>query len=201
VIRLALAASYRYSVEVDWSDHPDRDLGKAWTLGEEASLTVVGSRYEEWVTHWIMAKLAQWCKADFERSVAEARSAMKMLPYDATTRADLAELMANAGKTDEAIEWLKESIRRDRKGPEWYKANLAWAYYLAGRHGEALAELRKLNRPRPLVLAAIYMRLGRPEEARAVVAEMLKMNPKEMLADAARWPLIAANLSFVPALS
>ena len=145
-----------------------------------------------WLSHWMMAKLAQWCKGDFERSVAEAKSAVKLNPYDSTSRADLAELMANAAKTKESIEWLQDSIRRDPKGPEWYNANLAWAYYLAGNYEEALAELQKLNRPRLLLLAAVYIRLGRSGEARAAMADFVKKNPAYRLADAARWPMIAS---------
>jgi Flp pilus assembly protein TadD len=137
-----------------------------------------------------MAKLAQWRKSDFERSVAEARAADKMAPYDATTRADLAELMANAGKTVEAIAWLQESIRRDPLGPEWYRNNLAWAYYLAGRYEDALSELQTVNRPRRLLIAAIYVRMGRSEEARAAMARYLSELPQQTLRDEARWPLV-----------
>jgi DNA-binding SARP family transcriptional activator/TolB-like protein len=192
MLRISLTALYRHAVEVGWSADPKRDLEQAWQLGQEASLAAQRTREEMWLSHWMMAKLAQWCKEDFERSIAEAKSAVKLNPYDSTSRADLAELMANAGKTEESIEWLQDSIRRDAKGPEWYKANLAWAYYLAGHYEDALAELQKLNRPRLLLLAAVYVRLGRSGEARAVMADFAKKNPAYRLADAARWPLIAS---------
>ena len=190
-LRLTLAAYYRYAVEAGWSEHPDEDLAMAWRLAEEASLTAYSSRYDEWISHWMLAKLAQWCKQDFERSVAEATRALKLLPYDATSRADLAELMANAGKTDEAIDWLLESINRDPQGPEWYRGNLAWAYYLAGRYEQSLAELQKLNKPKPLLLAAVYIRLGRSGEAQAILHSFRTNNPAYTLIDAARWPLHA----------
>jgi adenylate cyclase len=192
MLRISLTALYRHAVEVGWSADPKGDLEKAWQLGQEASLAVQRTREEMWLSHWMMAKLAQWCKEDFERSIAEAKSAIKLNPHDSTSRADLAELMANAGKTKESIEWLRESIRRDAKGPEWYKANLAWAYYLAGQYEDSLAELQKLNRPRLLLLAAVYVRLGRSSEARAAMADFAKKNPAYRLADAARWPLIAS---------
>jgi DNA-binding SARP family transcriptional activator/TolB-like protein len=192
MLRISLTALYRHAVEVGWSADPKRDLEQAWQLGQEASLAVQRTREEMWLSHWMMAKLAQWCKEDFERSIAEAKSAIKLNPYDSTSRADLAELMANAGKLEEAIEWLRDSIRRDAKGPEWYRANLAWAYYLAGYHENALVELQKLNRPRLLLLAAVYVRLGRPGEARTVIADFVKKNPSYRLTDAARWPLIAS---------
>jgi DNA-binding SARP family transcriptional activator/TolB-like protein len=191
-LRLNLAASYRYAVEAGWSKQPDEDLAMAWQLAEQASLAAYGSRYDEWASHWMLAKLAQWCQKDFERSVTEATRALKLLPYDATSRADLAELMANAGKTDEAIDWLLESIKRDPQGPEWYRGNLAWAYYLAGRHEQALDELQKLNKPRPLLLAAVYIRLRRFDEARAVLRSFRTSNPAYTIIDAARWPLQAS---------
>jgi tetratricopeptide (TPR) repeat protein len=100
--------------------------------------------------------------------------------------------MANAGKTQDAIEWLQESIRRDPKGPEWYRGNLAWAYYLAGRYEDALAELQKLNKQRPLLLAATYIKLGHFDEAHSLMAEFLKKDPNQTLGDAARWPLIGS---------
>jgi tetratricopeptide (TPR) repeat protein len=190
MLRFYVAFAYRRIVEAGWSQAPDRDLETAWTLAVEASLSPHRSRYEQWLSHWLMAKLAQWCKADFERSVAEAKAADKMVPYDATTRADLAELMANAGRTVEAIAWLQESIRRDPLGPEWYRNNLAWAYYLSGRHEDALAELQALNKPRWLLMAAIHARLGHNEEARAVMARYLAEFPQQTLKDEARWPLI-----------
>jgi TolB-like protein/DNA-binding SARP family transcriptional activator len=189
-LRFYLAFAYRRIVEAGWSETPDRDLETAWKLAVEASLSPHRSRYEQWLSHWIMAKLAQWCKADFERSVAEAMAADKMVPYDATTRADLAELMANAGRTAEAIAWLQESIRRDPLGPEWYRNNLAWAYYLAGRYEDALAEMQALNKPRRLLIAAIYARLGRSKEARAMMVRYLAELPQQTLRNEARWPLV-----------
>ena len=137
-----------------------------------------------------MAKLAQWCKGDFEISVAEARAAVRMAPYDATSRADLAELVANAGETGLAIEWLQESLRRDPKGPEWYKGNLAWAYYLDSRHEDALAELQKMTKPRRPLLTVVYMKMGRLQESRNALGDFMAKNPSYTVADAARWPLI-----------
>jgi adenylate cyclase len=149
-------------------------------------------RYEQWLSHWLIAKLAQWCKEDFELSVAEVNRAVKLLPFDATTRADMAELMSNAGYSDIAIEWLHESIRRDPTGPEWYRGNLAWAYYLSGRYGDALAELRRLNKPKLLLQAAVYIKLGRIDEARFLIETLLKEKPHYSLTVAARWPMTAS---------
>jgi DNA-binding SARP family transcriptional activator/TolB-like protein len=188
-LRLALAFAYRHGVERNWSKRPDEDLGRAWKYANEVALAPQRSRFDRWTSHWIMAKLAQWYKGDFENSVAEAKAALSIAPYDATSRADLAELAANAGETDLAIDWLQESLRRDPKGPEWYRGNLAWAYYLAGRYDDALAELQKMARPRRLLLTVVYMKLGRLDEWKSSLDEFMANNPDYVIADAARWPL------------
>jgi DNA-binding SARP family transcriptional activator/TolB-like protein len=188
-LRLALAFAYRHGVERGWSKRPDEDLSKAWQYANEVTLAPRRSRFDQWTSHWIMAKLAQWYEGDFEKSVTEAKAALSIGPYDATSRADLAELVANAGETDLAIEWLQESLRRDPKGPEWYRGNLAWAYYLAGRYDEAFAQLQKMTRPRQLLLPVIYMKLGRLEEWKSSLGEFISKNPSYGIADAARWPL------------
>jgi tetratricopeptide (TPR) repeat protein len=136
-----------------------------------------------------MAMLYQWHEQDFDRSVAEAEATIALVPYDAWSRAALANWLATAGRTDRAIEWAKEAIRRDPKDPEWWIGNLAWAYYLAGRYDEALAELHKMSKPGPLQLAVVQVRLGQVGEARAAVAEFLKVNPGYTLEKEARWPL------------
>jgi tetratricopeptide (TPR) repeat protein len=186
----ALAASYRHAAEAGWSKDPQLDLALAWQMGREASLAPQRSRFDKWLNHWMMAKLAQWCKGNYELSLAEAKAAVELVPYDATSRADLAELLANSGRTDEAIDWLQQAMRLDPKGPDWYKANLAWAYYLAGRHEDARAELRKLSKPRHLLSAAVSVRLGNLPDARASIAALLQTRANYTIADAARRPLL-----------
>jgi tetratricopeptide (TPR) repeat protein len=136
-----------------------------------------------------MTFLYQWHEQDFERSVAEAEAAIQMVPYDALSRAALAGSVASAGRVDEAIEWSKESMRRDPTGLEWGIGYLSWAYYLAGRYEDALAELQKMREPWPLVLVPVDVRLGRIEEARTVMAAFVRANPEHTLEDEARWPL------------
>jgi TolB-like protein/DNA-binding SARP family transcriptional activator len=191
-LRIGLAVIYRHAVEAGWSPRPEQDLESAWKLVTEAALEAQKSRFDEWVTHLALAKLAQWCRQDFDRSLAEAELAIQMVPYDASSRADLAELLANAGKLQDSIAWLKEAIRRDPQPPDWYAGNLAWAYYLDGRYQDAVAQLEGLNRPRRLVLAAAHVRLGQSEKAKAAMAEFVKENPGYTLADEARRPLVSS---------
>ena len=78
-------------------------------------------------------------------------------------------------------------MRLDPKYPFYYKFYLAHAYYLAGQYEEAIrASEEALARARalkadPMIahlhLATSYSELGREEEARAEVAEMLRISP------------------------
>jgi TolB-like protein len=176
-LRLGLASLYRHSAETGPGDR-EEDLKAACRLGREAEQAPRKTRYEEWLSHWMAAKLAQWCDQDFGRSVTEMELAIGMAPYDASARADLAELLANAGRLDTAIEWLREALRRDPQPPDWYYRNLAWAYYLSGRDDKALAMLRSQQNVKPTpLLAAVLLRLGRNVEAGDVVTDYRRANP------------------------
>jgi DNA-binding SARP family transcriptional activator/TolB-like protein len=177
-LRLSLAFLYRYAAETGPGDR-EQDLTAACGLGRQAELAPTKTRYEKWLSHWLSAKLLQWCEEDFGRSIIETERAIAMAPYDASARADLAELLANAGRIDTAVEWLREALRRDPSPPDWYYHNLAWAYYLGGRDEAALAMLqsRRNRKPTPL-LAVVLLRLGQEAEARDVVTDFRRANPQ-----------------------
>jgi tetratricopeptide (TPR) repeat protein len=191
LLRVKIAWSLRQDMDFGWTDDPKRDLDRCWKLGIEAVAVENKSRLEQWYTHWLMAWLYQYHEADFERSVAEAKAAVQIVPIDAFARGDMAVFLANAGRTEEAIDWAQQALRRDPKGPEWYRNNLVWAYYLAGRYDDALTERKKVtsNECCRLIQAASLVRLGRLEEARAVMMDFLKENPGDTIEAQAVWPL------------
>jgi len=190
LLRNKLAWTYEQDVVERRSDDPARDIERAWTLAREADALADKSRHVIWVNHWLMAYLHEWHEGDFDRAVAEAEAAVRMVPYDALSRAGLSFYVANAGKLDEAIEWASWAVRREPHPPAWWGANLAWAYYLAGRHQEALAYLQGKERQFPQQLATVYVRLGRLDEARAVIADWLRANPRASIAtEAVYWPM------------
>jgi tetratricopeptide (TPR) repeat protein len=188
LLRIKICMAYEVEFQNFWSEDPSRDLEIAWKLAAEAQAIENKSRLATWMGHWCMAFLYQWYKGDFARSIAEAEAAIEMVPQEALSRSDLAVFMGNAGRTDQAVEWAQMAIRLDPKGQPWFRYNLAWALYLAGRPEEALVEYEKYGGPATTNLAAIYVRLGRMEEARATIAELLKSNPDYTLKTEATWP-------------
>jgi len=161
LLRIKLAWTYLQDIIGERTDDPWRDTELAWKLAKEAEAIPDKSRLETFLSRWLMANLYQYHERDFERSVVEAEAAVKLVPYDAFSRADLAMFLANAGETDRAIDWLEEAIRRDASPMDWYFANLAIAYYNAGRPADAVTQFQKMKEPFEVNLAAAYARLGK----------------------------------------
>jgi TolB-like protein len=199
LLRTKIVFTYTWMIINGLSDDPWRDTELAWKLGKEAEAIQDKSLQETMLSHWTMAYLYWLHEGDFERSAVEAEAAAKPIPNDAFTRADLATFLVYAGRTEQAISWLEESIRRDANPMDWYFGNLALAYYFADRPADAIAQFQKMKTPWKLNMAAAYARLGKLEEARAIVAGVLKEFPGYTLKDESVWPT-GKQPQFLPSL-
>ena len=151
----------------------------AWRYASEADNTKNKSRYLTWLSHLVMTRLYAMQAGDFDRSVSEAEAAIEMAPNDAQQRSGLSGLLAHAGRFDEAIEWASQALAQPHNSAfgKYYKPNLAWILYLAGRNEDALEKLKGGETIFPDISAAIYVRAGRVDEARAIIADWLKTSP------------------------
>ena len=122
-----------------------------------------------------------------EQAIAEGKKAIALRPNNACNLAILAQTVSYAGRFEEAIALVKKAMRLNPYYPEWYLGILAQSYRIAGRYDEAITTYKEfLDRSREgggntllahLGLAAIYVRLGREEEARAHAAKVLRIDP------------------------
>src|SRR5262249_51160199 len=119
---------------------------------------------------------------DFTHSVDEAKAAMAMAPYETMSRSGLSSTLANAGDASEAIAWAERAVINDPNGPPWYYSHLAWAYYVGRRYDDALKAMSRYKADFPGLYAALCVRLGRLNEARAAVADALKAGTKLSIA-------------------
>ncbi|MEK1890017.1 MAG: adenylate/guanylate cyclase domain-containing protein [Phyllobacterium sp.] len=200
LLQTKIAFSYVLAVQNDWSNDPWRDTELAWNVATDAAENSNKSQLETFLSHWIMAVLYQLHDGNFERSVVEAEKAVKLVPYDPLSHADLALYLANAGKADRAIEWLEEAIRRDASPLEWYFGNLAFAYYLADRPADAVKGSQKMEKPWNSTLAVAYARLGKLDEARASVAKILETRPGWTIRKESVWPTMKQPQLVAPLL-
>ena len=188
LLRTKIAFTYARAIFNEYTDDPWRDAELGWKLAKEAEAIEDKSRLESLLTHWAMATFYYLHDGDFERAADEAEVAAKMVPNDPWTRADLAQFLVFAGRTDRAIDWLEEAIRRDASPVDWYFGNLAVAYYFDGRPDEAVVQFMKMKEPWRLGLAGAYVRAGKIDEARAIMAGFRKDYPDYRIKDEAVWP-------------
>jgi TolB-like protein/DNA-binding winged helix-turn-helix (wHTH) protein len=174
LLRIELAWTYLWTAMNQVDRDPRPDIEQAWRLASNALSAQSHSNLEVWLSHWLMAFLYEWHDEDFPRSVAEARMTVDLAPYDAYSRNDLSWVLANAGHGDEAIAWARIGLDHDPIGAPRYRANLAWAYYVAGRDYEGIQALRESGAEHPVLFAALHARLGQVEKARALISDYLK---------------------------
>ena len=63
------------------------------------------------------------------------------------------------------------------------KPNLAWTLYAAGRYDEAFETIKGSETAAPDWAAVMYVRVGRVDEARAIIADWLKIAPITIATD------------------
>lgn len=132
-------------------------------------------------------------KRRHEEAIAELERAIALDPNFAGGHARLGQILSMADRPKEAIPLAKEARRLNPHDYHvWYRFVLGRTHYLTGRYEEAIASLKKSVARAPnfvpahRYLAAIYGELGRQDEARAEVAEILRLDPRATVEDLRR---------------
>jgi len=121
---------------------------------------------------------AQVLKGDRVAAEAAFRKAVEINPKSAMALASLANFVWSKGEADEAEKLLKRAIDAEPKNASANRA-LAMFYLIRNRAAEAEPYLKTVadNSPQPepkFALAEYYLRLKRPDDARAIVTPYLK---------------------------
>ncbi|MDG6901066.1 MAG: tetratricopeptide repeat protein [Nitrososphaerota archaeon] len=136
--------------------------------------------------HFWYSILLQWLWR-FDEAIEHAKRAEELDPLSQSVSVALGQTLAYARRYDEAIAHLQEKIRTDpdMSSPHFM---LGIAYFYKGMYEKAEEEERKamamLKTPvRPkTILGACLARMGREEEARAILSELKGKAPKQLLA-------------------
>ena len=190
LLQVKLAWCFLARTWYNLNENSREDIEQAWAQAQFAKTASSQSHLATYLLHQLMASLHQYHDADFTHSIDEAKAAMAIAPYETMSRSDLAEKLANAGDASEAIAWAERSVMNDPNPPPWYYDNLAWAYYVGQRYDDALKAVSRYKADYPALFAAICVRLGRLDEARAAVAGALKGGAKLSIAGEGFFPKI-----------
>ncbi len=138
------------------------------------------------LAHARLAWIYLW-RRQHEQAIAEVKRAIFLDPNFAEGYARLGIILTYAGRPGEGIDLVKKAMRLDPHYPPLYLFYLGHAQYLVGQYEEAIAVLKRSftrnpdQLPSHLDLAVIYCELGRKEEARSEVAEVLRISPRASL--------------------
>ncbi len=119
-----------------------------------------------------------------DKGIVEAERAVALNPNNANAYNRLGLALRFAGRPEEAVPVIRKSIRLNPFPPGATYYNLGMAYLYTGQCEEAIAACEKaLQRENDNLFAHVtatvaYSMCGREEEARAMAAGVLKINPK-----------------------
>src|SRR5262249_20731036 len=133
--------------------------------------------------HAMWGAVYLWQK-QYDQAIAEGEQAIALDSSEAIGPAFLAETLSRVGRPKEAVAMAEQALRRKPIIRDVHLESVGAAYYLTGRPEEAIAPLKQYLSRYPnilsahLTLAAVYSELRREAEARAEVAEVLRLNPQ-----------------------
>jgi len=172
--------TYYRDARFGWTDTPAQALARAEELAQK-TLAVDDSNAEA----YCLLSVVYMSRRQHDKAAEYGERALALAPNFTDITATIAIPFMYSGRAEEAIELVKNAMRRSPYYPAWYLAVVGIAYRITGQYEEAIEALetwRARANPRSsipyLCLAYTYVEAGRGEEAQLAVAEILKRNPK-----------------------
>lgn len=182
-----LAWTYAMDYQYDWTEDYEGAVEKASVLAQRAIRLDDRDYRNYWILGW--ANLYQW---DHERALAHYGKARSLNPNDAELMVEMASLLIFIGQPEQAIEQVKEAMRRNPLHEDWYLEYLGWAYEEAGRPQACIDTFSKVLDPNPTAeqlwilrtLAACYAsaEVNRMDDAKRIAAKILELDPEFSMA-------------------
>lgn len=167
-------------------------LGQAWTYGWldwdlEHAREAIGAELRtaqalddnDSDVHRIFAAL-HLTFDDHEKSVYHQARALSLNPNDDLIVVQQGEILTWLGQAEEGIDWIKKAMRLNPYHPERFWGHLGRAYFVAGRHAEAIDALKRITAPdnaHRALLAACHAELGDAAAAAAQCQALLTQAP------------------------
>ena len=173
-----------------WTSDPVATLAQA----DASAARALAADAEEPLSHLALGVVRMWQRRP-EETAAAAHSMLELDPNNSDGYKLLANSEHYAGNSQRAIEAAEKSMLLDPFYPDLVLQFLGQACFMAGDLERAADVFRRRIMRNPntdtahLFLAAIHGHQGRPDEAQAEWAELLKFNPDYSLAQRMKiWP-------------
>lgn len=160
-----------------WSQDPE-SLNESLELAKKA-ISLNDSLPQ---AHYLLGFVHLW-KRQHELAIEELERVIALDPNGADGHAGLAEVLTWVGRDEEAIGRVKKAMRLNPHYPVWYLVILGWAYTVMEQFDEAIETLERARIRDPdllsthIILATVYSRTERMNEARAEVEEIMRISP------------------------
>lgn len=180
LLQVHVGWSYLSEVRRGWSADPQADLKQAWKFARAGLAKEHLPRIGQLYGHWLLAHLSIWYLRDFDQAILEAERTLAVFPGFSDSLASLCTVFLFSGEPGDALENIDEAIRRNPRPHEVYYRYKGWAHFMLEDYENAVIWLRKKRAyelPARRLLAASYAHLGRMDEAKAVVTEILEHHP------------------------
>ncbi len=180
IARVALAWVPVTEIQHGWTEDPEGALVRATELAEKAL-----AMDESIPDSYALLGRIHALKGDYEAALALGDKALALNPNHSMNLAIAADNMTRSGIPEKSIGLIRKAMRRSPFYPPWYPAVLIRGYLMLGRYDELipLAETFLTRNSGSIAkrvrtdLVFVYTELGRKEEARAQLAELLELHP------------------------
>ncbi|MBW7998553.1 MAG: tetratricopeptide repeat protein, partial [Candidatus Glassbacteria bacterium] len=176
-----LGWTHLLEVMYGWSKDPARSLA----LAEELAQRAIAVDDRVYLGHTLQAGI-HGVKGNFEQAIAAGERAVEASPNHVIAIQSLANNLTFAGRAEEAVVLYRKALRLSPYPPSYIRGNAGRAHYFTGNHEEAAKTFRDYlalqkqgakARLMRLYLIASYMELGREDDAREVVEDLLELKP------------------------
>jgi tetratricopeptide (TPR) repeat protein len=142
---------------------------------------------------YALASTVAYLKAQYDRALTYAERAIEFDPNLSVAYLSLANALIAEDRAEEGLAALQKAMRRDPLNRDGYLVTVAYGYTMEGRYSEAIPVLeRYISRfPHVIVahefLAIDFAELDQIPQARAQLAEILRINPQYSLDRVPPW--------------
>ncbi len=174
-----VAFTHWYDAKRGWSDSRDESI----RLGVEAAERAIQLQPNVPMGYMALGNL-MFLIDQPERGIELRRKAIELAPNSFVVVAGFANRLSEADQGQEAIELFERTMRLSPKHPWWVEFGYGLALHLMGRREEAVETYKRgintgaQSAPLHVRLAAVYVDLGRMDEAKAAINGALRVNPQ-----------------------